>query len=125
MFITHSVAFTCTQAHSSAFMPNQSAFKHVQYLLKGICTLRVCSNAFSCIQTCSKAFMHTYFHVEISKKWRSVTFRLTQRCSHALIHVQLHSMLIQRHSHTPRVHSRMFNTQSKAFMCIQSAFNCI
>ena len=115
-------------------------FTCIQYSLKGIhahseciqvhsilaqrhsCTLRACSNAFNCIPTCSKTFMRTHFHVGISKKLCSVAFRLTQRHSCALMHVQPYSMLTQRRSCALRAHSSTSITCSKAFTHMQSAF---
>ena len=111
--------FILTQWHSHALNRIQA---HSILAQRRARALRAHSNAFNCIHTRSKAFMCAHFHVGISKKVCSVAFRLTQRCSRALMRIRPHSMITQRHSHALRARSSVFNTHSKAFTCTQSAF---
>jgi hypothetical protein len=121
----------CTAIGSILTQRRSCALKCIPYWLKGIHMhsehVQVHSSAFNAR---SKAIMHTqsafkrdklhshslkgvHVHsITCRNQEGSVVFRLTQRCSRALKHIQLSSMLTQRHL-------RALRACSRAFKCIQ------
>ena len=79
----HSSSFKCIQLDSIGFNPCSMASTRTQ--------------AFNRVHTHSKAFMHTQFHLGISRKVHSVPFRITRRSSCALKHIQSCSILFNAH----------------------------